>query len=241
MTGESARGATLPAVGSHTFVMLTFRWSAPPPKHIFEVVRGFLMVSLILRLTVLLLAFSGGVAVSQLLTGNRTVSQSVVPNASPVIVPVVETAILPIPSIPESTTTKLVILDFDPTEFVPDGSYVILGKKPKEFDDLQYLYIETYEGKEGYRTGEVFVGSKDSDGDYGQQSAVFVLIRDKRLILVTEPNATGIEYRFEGEFLRGKVDAGEGKAVISCRLTKTQNGRRIVVRVVKFQIEPQGC
>jgi hypothetical protein len=201
------------------------------------------MWSLILRLTVLLLTFPGGVAVSQMLTRNRTVSQPIVPQPSPVILPVFEAALPPIPPIRESTRTKMVILDFDPTKFLPDGSYLLLGKKPKEFADFQVLYIETYEAKGGHRTGDVFIGSRDSDRDYGQQSAVFVLIRDKQLLLVTEPNKAGIEYRFEGKFLRSNVvaDTGEGKAVISGRLTKTKNGRRIAERVVKFQVEEHGC
>jgi hypothetical protein len=201
------------------------------------------MTSLILRLTVLLVTFSSGVAVSQILTRNRTVSQTVVSTADPIVVPVVEPALPPIPSIPENNAKKIVIRDFDPNRFLPDGSYVILGKMPKDFAEFQFLYIETYESKDGHRTGDLFIGSKDSDRGYEQQPAVFAVITDKRLLLVTEANATGIGYRFDGEFLQGNVvaDAEEGKAVIKGTLTKTRNGRRTAECVVKFQIEQHGC
>jgi hypothetical protein len=116
-----------------------------------------------------------------------------------------------------------------------------LGKKPKQFRDFEYLYIETYQGKDGHLTGNAVIGSK-SEKDFFYQSAVFLLVTEKRLVLVTEPTGLGFEYRFDGEFLRGGVlaDAGEGKAVISGRLTKTKNGRRIAERVVKFQVEQHG-
>ena len=63
------------------------------------------------------------------------------------------------------------------------------------------------------------------------------------MFLITDSNADGIKYRFDGEFLRGNVatDAGEGKAVIKGTLTKTKNGRRTAECVVKLQVEQHGC
>jgi hypothetical protein len=135
----------------------------------------------------------------------------------------------------------MIILDYS-DKFCPDGGYLLLGKKPKQFREFRYLYLETYLGKDGHLTGSAVIGSNAEQG-HVYQSAVFLMVTEKRLVLVTEPNALGFEYRFDGEFLRGGMvgDTVEGKAVLPGRLTKSQNGRRIAESVVKFLIEQHSC
>jgi hypothetical protein len=195
---------------------------------------------LIVRLTIFLFAFSWGVLLTNIFSPSLSVTVPTEVKAEPVAVPVVDTRTEPAPVV-NTTPSPMIILDY-PDKFSPDGSYVLLGKKPKQFSDFEYLYIETYIGKDGSWTGAAIVGSH-AEQEYAYQSVVFLLATEKRLVLVTEPNALGIAYRFDGEFLRSGMvgNSGESKAVLKGRLTKSQNGRRIAESVVTFRIERHSC
>ena len=90
----------------------------------------------------------------------------------------------------------------------------------------------------------IMVIKRYPDESTGSTSAVFGLVTKRRLVFATEKSSdTGIEYRFEGEFLRTDFDAvaNKDKAVLRGVLTRSKDGRTLVERTVTFKFVYMGC
>lgn len=188
-----------------------------------------------------LIAFTAGITISWV-TGWFSA------DATPKVAEVthVETVQLPIPPpppppIPVTSTPKAIeILDYDVEKFSPEGSYELVGKTPKGFEDFAYFSIYPEE-----TTTTVTMGllKPSLDYDYIDRNTVFALVTPKRIVFVTEAFENGFEYRFEGQFLRGKVliDYPEGTVVLQGTLTKSRNGRTVAEATVKFKMIYDAC
>ena len=203
------------------------------------------MKRLILRFTVAILTFALGFAVDRILlarTYKDPVEETV--KAEPVTpnIPAVNTPIA-VPSVPSADPMLAEIFDYDPTKFDPSGSYYLLGNKPKEFGELDY--IEIWSGESEGKLSASIVVHTDASNSYETQYAVFSWITPRRLIFVTSPPSEGgFEYRFDGEFLRTNLASfdGQKKAVLSGTLTKIKTGQKISERVFSFRVEQHlGC
>jgi hypothetical protein len=189
-----------------------------------------------------LLTFSAGVAGERLLNTKTPVKSTPPPRIEqlqtvPIWLPPTETftAAPPVPQPPEPT----LFIDYPRKKFDPSATYVPIGLKHKGLSEFSAFWIDAYvtEGK-----GYIQVGTRQNE-DYQELEVKFALATQRRLIFVTDSTEDGIEYRFEGEFLRGNMiaDAPEGKPVLKGTLTKTKNGRKVAEAVVKFGIEIHEC
>jgi hypothetical protein len=156
----------------------------------------------------------------------------------------VETVQLPIPPppppIPVTSTPKAIeILDYDVEKFSPEGTYELSGKKPKGLEEFSYFSI--YPGDT--TATPVTMGVLKAEYEYVANNTVFALVTSKRIVFVTEPFENGFEYRFEGQFLRGKLlmDYPEGTVVLQGTLTKSRNGRTVAEATVKFKMVFDHC
>ena len=73
---------------------------------------------------------------------------------------------------------------------------------------------------------------------------MFALITNRRLVFATSKSSdTGIEYRFEGDFLRTDFEFVDGKKIAVLRgvLTRSKDGRALVERTVSLRFEYMGC
>ena len=198
------------------------------------------MMRTILRLTVAILTFGFGLVVDRVLISRNyeaPVQQSVeVEPITPSMVqaiPVVTT-----PSPPQATPTPNQIFDFNPTKFNPSGVYSILGSKPKEFQDFEYVEIWVEE-TEGNLSGGVYFQNHVSD-TYDPQIAAFSAVTNRRFVFITSPRKDGLVYWFDGEFLhRNPSSVANKKAVLRGTLTKSINGRKVAERVVSFWIDTE--
>lgn len=142
------------------------------------------------------------------------------------------------------------ILDYDPKEFNPRGTYFIFGRKPKdlrEFDCFELVVEERDNRASGDATlyTKYFGENKDyhittGNGDY----TITGLLTKKRLAFIATPKSEeDFEFRFEGHFLRGGMvsDTGSNKAVLKGRLTKLKDGVKLAEREVKFRVDYLGC
>jgi hypothetical protein len=197
------------------------------------------MKRIALQLVVGMLTFSSGIAIQRILFTEKHAE----PTPQVEKVETVKYIEVPVPaSSPSPTPTPNLILDYNPAKFEPYGYYTIIGKKPKGFRDFDGLSLEVYVDDEGVGSGDILLNTSEHE-TYDSQLAVFGLVTQQRLFFVTAPFATGFEYRFDGEFLRGNVvaDAGSRKAVLRGTLTKTKKGRKIAECVVEFRVEHMGC
>lgn len=205
------------------------------------------MKRVILRVVAMLLTFALGVAVDWLIL-RRAVKETPPPCKVEVVSPeaVVQqiasmAPVAPVAPLPAATPDPNFILDYDPDTFNPYGIYYIMGPKPKEFASFQSLELGLF----GHSNEQGRI-SIDTQGDYYSDSvsAVFGLITKDRLFFVTsETPELGVEYRFEGEFIRTDfhVVAGKNTAVLRGVLTRSKNGRTLVKRTVSFRYERLGC
>ena len=195
----------------------------------------------ILRLTVAILTFGFGLVIDRVLISRNyeaPVQQSVeVDPITPSMVQTIPVATTPSP--PQATPTPNQIFDFNPTKFNPSGVYSILGSKPKEFQDFEYVEIWVEE-IEGNLSGGVYVQNHVSD-TYDSQIAAFSVVTNRRLVFVTSPREDGLAYRFDGEFLHRNPSSvtNNKKAVLRGTLTKSINGRKVAERVVSFWIDTE--
>jgi len=191
---------------------------------------------LIIHVVIGLVTFFAGLAVSQL-TANRQVTftpkvREVEPASIKVSEPPEQFGItLPAPNL---------IFDYNPEEFNPRGDYFIVGRRPKglrEFDCLE-LAVDHERA-----SGVIMIQSYENQ-TYNAHYAVSGLVTNKRLTFVATPvSEDGLEYSFDGYFLRGGVlsDAGKKSAVLKGRLSKSKGGVKIAEDEVKFRIEYLGC
>jgi hypothetical protein len=196
------------------------------------------MKRIALQLLVGMLTFSGGIAIQRILFTEKHVE----PTPQVEKVETVKYIEVPVPASIPSPTPNL-ILDYNFAKFDPYGFYTIIGKKPKEFRDFDSFSLDVYVGNSGVGTGDIYVTTAVEHENYDGRPVTFGLVTQQRLFFVTAPFETGIEYRFDGQFLRGNVvaDAGERKAVLRGTLTKTKKGRKIAECVVEFRVEHMGC
>ena len=209
------------------------------------------MKRVILRVVVMLLTFALGVVANWLILW-RAVNTKATPKveavSSALLEPVPAAVVAPLPgavvsSLPGATPKPHFIVDYDPDTFYPWGMYYLIGPKPAEF-----VSIEGFEmGAPGYSDndpGYLSIYKRYPDGSSDGPQAVFALITNRRLIFATSKSVdTGVEYRFEGEFLRTDFDKVDGKntAVLRGVLTRSKDGRALVSRTVSFRFEYIGC
>ena len=211
------------------------------------------MKQMILRVVVMLLTFGLGVAVYGLIlqrAANKASAPLCVQAANPAplepakapVAPVVPAAVVA-PPVPVATPKPHFILDYDPDTFYPYGMYYLMDPKPKEFENLEGFEME----QNGYAAdvpAYIMVIKRYPDDSTGSTTAVFGLVTKRRLVFATEKSSdTGIEYRFEGEFLRTDFDAVSDKntAVLRGVLTRSKDGRALVERTVSFRFVYIGC
>lgn len=206
------------------------------------------MKRVILRVVAMLLTFALGIAVYWLALRRpvnstpppackvEVVSPEAVVQRLAAVAPVV-----PVAPVPAATPLPHFILDYEPETFNPYGMYYIMGPKPKEFANFDSFELVLIGGANDPGYISVF-----TNGDYNSDSAsaVFALATERRLLFTTGPTKiSGVEYRFEGEFLRTDFNAvvGKNKAVLRGTLTRTKNGRKLAESTVTFRMEALGC
>jgi hypothetical protein len=159
-------------------------------------------------------------------------------------VPEASAAVNPISPVPEF------VLDYDPEEFDPRGTYFLLGKKPKDLREFDCFEM-VVEGRDGKASGDATLYTKyfgkNEDYHITTGSGDYVLsgsVTKKRLAFVASSiSEEDFEFRFDGHFLRGGgvSEAGRNEAVLKGRLTKLKDGVKVAEREVKFRVEYLGC
>ena len=142
------------------------------------------------------------------------------------------------------------VLDYDPDEFNPRGTYFVLGRKPKDLREFDCFEL-VVEGRDGKASGDATLYTKyfgkNADYHITTGSGDYVLsgsLTKKRLAFAARPiSEDDFEFRFDGHFLRGDSvsDARRNEAVLKGRLTKLKNGVKVAEREVKFRVEYLGC
>ena len=206
------------------------------------------MKRMILRVVVMLLTFALGVVVYGLILQRAANKASAPPCVQVVPLETVKATVAPAvpaavvgPPVPVATPKPHFILDYDPDTFFPYGMYYLVDPKPNEFENLEGFELEQ-NGHDG--PAYIMVIKRYPDDSTGSTSAVFGLVTKRRLVFATEKSSdTGIEYRFEGEFLRTDFDAvtNTDKAVLRGVLTRSKDGRTLVERTVSFKFVYIGC
>ena len=211
------------------------------------------MSRMILRVVVMLLTFAMGVGIYGLIlrrAANKASAPLCVQAVSPAPLEPVKASVAAAvpaavvgPPVPVATPKPHFILDYDPDTFYPYGMYYLMDPKPKDFENLEGFELEQH-GFAGDVSAYILVIKRYPDESTGSTSGVFGLLTKRRLVFATEKSVdTGIEYRFEGEFLRTDFDAvsGENKAVLRGVLTRSKDGRTLVERTVSFKFVYMGC
>ncbi len=208
------------------------------------------MKRLALHLLLCLLTFSAGVGIEKILipktqppteaTPVNPIMFEPLPSANTFLATPVSTP-LPTP-LPTPSPSSNLILDYDVTRFDPYGEYTVIGTRPQRITEFAGFFLELYEGEDVTAAGDIFLWTTGKESTIDQHR-VFGLVTEKRLILATAPTDEGTVYRFDGEFLRGKVisNAPEGQAVLKGTLTKSKNGRKIAESPIKLKVEVHGC
>jgi len=200
------------------------------------------MKRLTLYVLISLITFAAGVGSEQLFVTRTPVNPTPPPQIEqlqtlPILLPPTETftAAPPVPQTPEPT----MFIDYSRKRFNPSASYVPIGRKHKGVSEFIGFWIEAY----GIDDKGYIHATTGQNETYQELGVKFALATERRLIFATESTEDGIEYRFEGEFLRGRFisDAPEGKAVLKGTLTKTKKGRKVAEAVVKFGIYIDHC
>ena len=207
------------------------------------------MKRVILRIVVVLLTFALGVVTNWLIL-RRHVNNTPPPcnveavSPAPIAQPIIAAApVAPVAPVPAASPKPYFIFDYDPETFNPYGMFYLMGPKPKEFESFEGIDLEVFPDY-GDDPGYITVYKLYPDGSSGGPSAVFALITKRRLVFATSKSAdSGVEYRFEGEFLRTDFDSVNGKNIPVLRgvLTRSKDGRTLVERTVIFRFEHMGC
>jgi hypothetical protein len=204
------------------------------------------MKRIILGVAVLLITFGFGVGVDRLIWAHSEVSTPTVEAVPAAIVnPVAELVpvVTPVATVPSSPESKI-ILDYDDKTFYPNGTYYILGPRPKEFAEF-YSFETDYSGfVNDQPVGYISINTEAGGGIFDSHSALFGFINPRRIVFVTSPDPkTEFEYLFDGEFIRSDfaVVANKDKAVVRGTLTKMKRGQKIAERVLNFRMAQHGC
>lgn len=212
------------------------------------------MKRVILRVVAMLLTFALGVTFSWLILReevNDTPPPCKVEVVSPeALVQRIEsiasiTPIAPVATVPAPAATPKphFILDYDPEMFNPYGMYELMDPKPKEFAKVEGINLGVF-GSGISDEAYIAVTTRNEYENYFDAPATFALVTERRVIFATsDAPGSGVEYRFEGEFLRTDFNAvaGTNKAVLRGVLTRMQNGKTIAEREVTFRFEHLGC
>ena len=205
------------------------------------------MKRVIIHLIIALVTFFIGVTVTLVLTESRLSAPDTNPQeVKPLTQNVPEASAV----VNSASPAPEFILDYDPEEFNPRGTYFMLGRKSKDLREFDCFEL-VVEERDGRASGDAtlytkyFGKNKDyhittGNGDY----TITGLVTKKRLAFVATPKSEeDFEFRFDGHFLRGGMvsDAGRNKAVLRGRLTKLKDGVKVVEREVKFRVEYLGC
>ena len=201
----------------------------------------------ILRVVVMLIAFVLGFGIDRLIWSRAvsSPSQAEVVKLAPATLEK-EIVFIPAPPRPDPTPNSTFILDYDTEKFTPWGYFYILGSKPKEFaelDSIQLALVGPTQGDIGADPGWISVETRSGE-NYDRARATVAFATEKRLFFATLPTEqSGVEYWFDGEFLRTDFDAvaGKKKAALRGTLTKTKNGKKIAQRTLSFWMEHMGC
>jgi hypothetical protein len=125
-------------------------------------------------------------------------------------------------------------------EFDAAGSYYLIGKAPKGFEDLETFVIETsdYESSSEKNNWEIVsIPPKGSAYPDWEKQIDFVRlnISNKQISFETEKK-NGISFQFVGKFIESEVEMENytAYAILEGKLTKTKNGKKIAERNVKF-------
>lgn len=139
-----------------------------------------------------------------------------------------------------ATWQRHLIFDYDQSRFNPNGVYHINGATPPEFPEFNGLDL-WWGPIDGQLTGYVGVQTY-SNNVYSSQPAVFAVVTEERLVLVTSGSTKGFDYRFDGEFLPSEIGSLDDKnaSVLHGKLTKSQDGREVAERLVNFRVEHGG-
>ena len=196
------------------------------------------MKRLLPRMLVMAITFGLGLSFAWIVSTPPEPVAKVEPVA-PKVVETVVPVVLPTPF--PTPTPPTFVLDYDPKSFYPDGFYYIIGKKPKEFRELDSFEM-WFDPGNPQLPGSITVYVV-TDTTASGQNAVFGFVSKRRLFFVTQESAEGYSYRFDGEFLRTDTENVEGTNIVVIRgkLTKSHNGRTIVERVVSFRLERHSC
>ena len=148
----------------------------------------------------------------------------------------------PLPAATADTPEPILVLDYDPEEFVPWAVFRVMGRKPKEFSDIDSIEVALYRNLD--KQGGYISLFTCEPGNCKSARGTFALLTRQRLFLATAQMAnTDFEYWFDGRFLRTDFEAVEGKGVAVLRgtLTKTKHGRKIAEHTFTFRMEALGC
>lgn len=197
------------------------------------------------RVIVMILTCVVGVMADWLITQRAVDNTPPIPAVEaplqPATASVVPTAV--VAPVPAASPKPHFILDFDPDTFYPYGMYHLMGPKPKEFETFEGFEL----GAPGYSEDDaayIAALKRYPDESLGGPTAVFALITKRRLVFATSKSSdAGIEYRFDGEFLRTDFDAvsGKDKPVLRGVLTRSKDGRTLAERTVTFSFVYMGC
>lgn len=205
------------------------------------------MKRLILNLVTMLVTFALSIGIHRLIS-ERQVHDFPPPKVEAVSLAPFETSrelvetVEPVPPVPDATPTPILVLDYDREKFSPWGYFFIMGRKPKEFADIDGLEVALHPGENS--DGSISVHTCSSGVDRDWALANFALVTQQRLFFATsQMRNSEVEYRFDGKFIRTDFDAVVGKniAVLRGTLTKTKNGRKIAEHTFSFRMEHLGC
>lgn len=228
----------------HTFGTLALAWAGGFQSSILPHDKGGQgMKRLILKVAVMLVTFAFGIGIHWL------IEQPQPNNAPPPQVEAISLApvelqresVPPPPPVPAATPGPIFIWDSD-RETLRSILY-IMGRKPKEFADIESLAV-VLEANGAHLYGHIEVYTQRPDNNGESATAIFALVTEKRMFFTTsQTSISGVEYRFDGKFLRTDFNAVDGKniAVLRGTLTKTKNGRKIAEHTFNFRTEYLGC
>jgi hypothetical protein len=196
------------------------------------------MKRLLPQMLVMAITFGLGLSFAWILAkppGPAAKVEPVAPKVVETVVPVFVPTPFPTP------TPPTFVLDYDPKSFYPDGTYYIIGKKPKEFRELDSFEM-WFDPENPQQFGNI-TAYVVTDTTSAGQNAVFGFVSKRRLFFVTQESTKGFAYRFDGEFVRTDTENVEGTNIVVMRgkLTKSKKGRTIVERVVSFRLERHSC
>jgi hypothetical protein len=196
------------------------------------------MKHLIFHVTISILTFCLGLGINRILATERRAAV-VLPRAEAHVKPImIEAPAIPIaPVAPVTPPIPNIIAEYDDDKFFPDGSYYLVGRKPKDLNEFDHLAVWIQSPGSKDQTGHIMIQTYSNEVYEGHYAALG-LITEKRLFFVTaQLSEERFEYRFDGEFVRER----SGTYLIKGTLSKTKNGRKIAERVVTLRAEEHGC